>query len=102
MNLIQQLQQSPKWGEFEEWYEQKQYNLPLVGGDYYGRWYIGLDELSFEFQKGVFEKFIESREGVFEQTEDAYCNKTFSIWTIQQGYTKNKSFEKLLIWYFNN
>lgn len=100
MNLIQQLQQSPKWGEFEEWYEQKQYNLPLVGGDYYGRWYIGLDELSFEFQKGVFEKFIESQGGRFELTDDD--NYIYWIWLEEKGYEEFKSFEELLIWYFNN
>lgn len=96
MNLIQQLQQTPKWKEFEEWYNNyylTNKHVPSLNT---------LEQVPYEMYKGVFEKFIESQEGVFEQTEDAYCNKTFSIWTIQQGYTKNKSFEQLLIWYFNN
>lgn len=99
MNLIEQLQTTLKWGEFEQWYEgwresnKKNYHTFNIEV---------FKQYCLDIQKGVFEKFIESREGVFEQTEDAYCNKTFSIWTIQRGYTKNKSFEELLIWYFNN
>lgn len=59
--------------------------------------------LQFPFQKGVFEKFIESQEGVFEQTSNAdFSNRTHSIWTVETGYKKSKSFEELLIWYFNN
>ena len=50
MNLIQQLQQTSKWKEFDAWYTEQEYCLPLR-----------FIELPLEFTKGVFEKFIESR-----------------------------------------
>ena len=108
MSLIQQLQKTPKWKEFEEWYNKQDYSIPMEG--YLERDYIvGFDDLDFEFTKGVFEKFIESQEAVFEQTCSAdYSNKpysiwtAYSIWTVETGYKKSKSFEELLIWYFNN
>ena len=58
MNLIQQLQQTSKWKEFDAWYEiwrqshSKNYhtfNLSVF------------KEYCIDIQKGVFEKFIESR-----------------------------------------
>lgn len=98
MNLIQQLQATPKWKEFEEWYEQKQYNLPLISEDYYGRWYIGLNELSFEFQKGVFEDFIESQ----GQSHWLGTYSTHYLIYPKVAYEESNSFEEFLIWYFNN
>lgn len=58
MNLIQQLQTTPKWKEFEEWYNVQGYFVPLDGIYQLHRTFI---EFPIEFQKGVFEKFIESR-----------------------------------------
>lgn len=57
MNLIQQLQVTPKWKEFEEWYETQNFDIyftPVYD-------YPGFTELEISFQKGVFEKFIEGR-----------------------------------------
>lgn len=93
MNLIEQIQQTPKWGKFTEWYEKnKHLNIPPLP-----------IFLSYEvmLQKGVFEKFIESQHGILEQdhTGNGYC---YSIWDSQEGYDEFKSFEQLLIWYFNN
>ena len=121
MNLIQQLQQTSKWKEFDAWYTEQQYCLPLR-----------FIELPLEFTKGVFEKFIESR-GVniekqlkdlsYEQkinlSENEMLNKRYNEeWFIKtvliiNGNYKTAflpvdqqipfgSFEELLIWYFNN
>lgn len=98
MNSIQQLQQTLKWKEFEEWYK-KNYHWEGYQSESFNRFI----DSKIEFTKGVFEKFIESQEGVFEQTSNAdFSNRTYSIWTLETGYKKSKSFEELLIWYFNN
>ena len=107
MNLIQQLQTSPKRKEFEEWYSKQSYSMNCYGESFgdevYSHYEQGFVDLEISFQKGVFEKFIERQEAVFEQTCSAdYSNKTYSIWTVETGYKKSKSFEELLIWYFNN
>lgn len=93
MNLIQQLQATPKWKEFEEWYDKQIYHLPLLGlGE--GGEELGFSDLSFPFNKGVFEKFIESQD-VILNINDGYI-------TGKDVYHVANSFEELLIWYFNN
>lgn len=105
MNLVEQLKQTPKWKLFEEWYKESIY---AYGGIHFEGWYCGGEpqsgfvDLSFHLQKGVFEKFIESEGDVFEQTCDRLFNNLYSIWQLESGYKKSKSFDSLLIWYFNN
>lgn len=101
MNLIQQLQATPKWKEFEEWYNKQDYFMPMEGFreiDYI----IGFDDLDFEFQKGVFEKFIESQgfEIHFDGNYHLYCNQSYIL--VNNKLPNWNSFEELLIWYFNN
>ena len=100
MNLIQQLQTSPKWKEFEEWYSKQYYILDNPANDLC----FALElKQPFEKWKGVFEKFIES------QGSKVICLPTNSgeleyglYW---KGYVvgrNDNSFGELLIWYFNN
>jgi hypothetical protein len=81
-----------------------QLNLPMIGIDYFGRWYIGLDELGIEFQKGVFEKFI-AKDGL-DITVDGYLgDETYGISGSSPTFTDWKwfdNFKQLLLWYFNN
>lgn len=118
MNFIEQLQQSPKWKEFEEWYNEyinkvnEEYEVGYIccfgeiEEDNKTNSWLGFPyEVNFcfiplEFQKGVFEKFIESRDGTIEThyNNDDYV---YWIWT-EEGYSDFSSFEELLIWYFNN
>lgn len=58
MNLIQQLQKTRKWKRFEKWYNKQSYFIRFNG---YYQLHQTFIELPFDFQKGVFEKFIESR-----------------------------------------
>lgn len=121
MNLIQQLQQSPKWKEFEDWYNQYLVDIDshIVGNlvhlediekdnqeDVYSGCSYGVNFcfLPFEFQKGVFEKFIESKGFIIEQWYKTSAKQMYMCLFI---YTHVESifegtFEELLIWYFNN
>lgn len=105
LNLIQQLQATSKWSEFQKWYKtipELQYpysidSIKLACGNFYA-----FKNFPFMFQKGVFEKFIESRGcnvitwvGEYQieyclHAKDYVAGKDFS------------TFEELLIWYFNN
>lgn len=101
MNLIKQLQKTPKWKEFEEWYDKQGYSIPMEG--YLERDYIvGFDDLEFELTKGVFEKFIESQ-GYKIITHVEKGTSYYSLYRkgVVLSYGSD-SFEKLLIWYFNN
>ena len=104
MNLIQQLQQTPKWKEFEEWY-----NTQMVDNNYISltevwlspdesdvSYQIGALQLPFDFLKGVFEKFIESQDHNLYQETDFYQLDSLPVTRCEE------SFEELLIWYFNN
>lgn len=133
-NLIQQLKQIPKWVEFEKWWD-KEYSTVVKACNKY--WdsdcnthiSIYLDfkawcNFPFEFQAGVFRKFIESRNKWNSITVD-YSNKK----SISEPYKGNQydfewtffnrnhdisisedsdycvqfdTFEELIIWYFNN
>lgn len=120
LNLIQQLQQSPKWKEFEEWYnkwinteeiqnyvigqfvdfaEISDQNKTKLG--YSDTYNVNFCFLPLEFQKGVFEKFI-SKDAT-DITVDGYLGKeTYSIGATFAQWKWFNSFEELLIWYFNN
>lgn len=131
MDLIQQLQQTPKWKEFEEWYNNfyiKNNHVPSL---------VTLGQVPVEMYKGVFEKFIESRgcnvekqlyDIPYEERAEMSENELLKVrykeaWFIRtvvivsDTYTPvclnpidnylNRvvpfnSFEELLIWYFNN
>lgn len=111
-DLIQQLQTTPKWKEFEEWYIKQQ----VQDRGTTSWWYIDLQlkdreedrfltfpQLPFEFQKGVFEKFLESQGNIFEQSHNGGgCGYEYSIWSLENGFEMNRSLEELLLWYFNN
>lgn len=93
MNLIQQLQATPKWKEFMEWYEEKKHldipSFPIF--------------LSYDLilQKGVFEKFIDD-EGLVIKIEGMFPKQHYCIFQDSKILRTHKSFEELLIWYFNN
>lgn len=118
MNLIQQLQQSPKWKEFEEWYnnyieEVDEYeigqlvylaeitseNINDVG--YCNTYGVNFCFLPPEFQKGIFEKFIDD-EGLVIKIEGMFPKQHYYIFQDSKILRIHKSFEELLIWYFNN
>lgn len=106
MNLIQQIQTTPKWKEFEEWYDN--FNGTKNAHDEQVYWedlsIRKFKVLQFPFQKGVFEKFIESQEGKFEQTwvGQTLGNHTYRIYDSVGNYCSTYSFEEALLWYFNN
>lgn len=101
-NLIQQLQQTPKWKEFEQWYSKQDYSIPMEG--YLERDYIvGFDDLDFEFTKGVFEKFIEQWFEIhFDSSYTLYHKHVWEYVIDNNKLLRCSSFEELLIWYFNN
>lgn len=102
-NLIQQLQTSPKWKDFEDWYDNQGYYLPLHD---FGIWEKGFVNFEFGFQKGAFEQFIESQGYCIEQYQKSPSNNL--MWTTLFKQEPNTfglfsgTFEELLIWYFNN
>jgi predicted 2-oxoglutarate/Fe(II)-dependent dioxygenase YbiX len=103
MNLIQQLQATPKWKEFEKWYStyygvHKAVNINL----YQSSDYLGFTQLPFEFQKGMFEKFIKNNgfEIHFDGSYNLYKSNKYII--VNDRLPNWISFEQLLIWYFNN
>lgn len=109
LNLIQQLQQTPKWKEFEEWYYTQ-----MVDNNYISpidvwlssensdtSFQIGAFNLPFDFLKGVFEKFI--CKDATNITVDGYLGKeTYSSILNKSEWKWFNSFEEFLIWYFNN
>ena len=101
MNLIQQLQTTPKWKEFEEWYSKQKFYLPLYD---FGTFDNGFVKYEFEFQKGVFEKFI-AKDGL-DITVDGYLgDETYGISGSSPTFADWKwfdNFKQLLLWYFNN
>lgn len=112
MNLIQQLQQTPKWKEFEEWYKKQDYTILFGNINLHIGYRIGLIELPFEFQKGVFEKFIESqgyhlcterrknRNGVVIVPVLYRISEPADAWTQCLVNDNCDSFEQLLMKYF--
>lgn len=106
MNLIQQLQQTPKWKKFEEWYNKQNYSMTCYGeyfGDEcYSHYEQGFIDLKISFQKGVFENFIENQgfEIHFDGSYNLYKSNKYII--VEDRLPHWVSFEELLIWFFNN
>lgn len=73
MNLIEQIQQTPKWKELE-----------------------------ISFQKGVFEKFIYETSKEAIEVSDILGDECYYTYIGYDDHNKFDSFEELLIWYFNN
>lgn len=100
LNLIEQLQATPKWKKFEDWYEDQQYDIPF-NSTWKDTTFI---ETHFHFQKGVFEKFVESQGFIIEQWYNSSTKKMCVNLFI--GLNSNSVFEgtfiEFLIWYFNN
>lgn len=99
MNLIQQLQQTPKWKEFEEWYNKNTrawvWAIPIN--------IYGFEDIPVEFQKGVFEKFIEQKFEIhFDGSYTLFHKHIWEYVIDNEKLLRCNSFEELLIWYFNN
>lgn len=86
LNLIQQLQITPKWNEFYNWFVYSNIGLEV---DFYT-----FIKYPFMLQKGVFEKFIKDEGDVFNPC-DLY------VWSSNNIHHAD-TFEELLIWYFNS
>jgi len=96
LTLLEQLNKSPKWAEFEKWYKEQSYEIPLYDNDLYQ---FGFIELPSEFQQGVFEKFIQSRECWIAKHD---CSNQVSLIKDSKKYSEfDGTFEELLIYYFN-
>lgn len=101
MNLVEQLKQTPKWKLFEDWYKKSIYaygDIPFENWYCGGKPKSGFVDLSFDLQKGVFEKFIESCGQDYWQGLTGTHYLTYPKVACEEF----NSFEKLLIWYFNN
>jgi hypothetical protein len=91
LTLLEQLNKSPKWAEFEKWYKEQHYELPLYDNH---PSLFGFIELEFEFQRGVFEKFI--------RVNATYTTSVEKHYLYPNGPSKSfDSFEELVIYYFN-
>ena len=100
MNLIQQLQSAPKWKEFEDWYSKQEFYLPFYD---FGVFDNGFVRYEFEFQKGVFEKFIEQKFEIhFDGSYTLYHKHIWEYVIDNDKLLRCTTFEELLIWYFNN
>lgn len=101
LNLIQQLQQTPKWKEFSRWFVEKNYPCTTLKDDHVTGCHEWFVQLHPDFQKGVFEKFI-SKDNL-NITIDGYLgNETYGIGSSFTEWNWFENFEQLLIWYFNN
>lgn len=97
MNLIEQLQTTPKWDEFRTWFFKQKYEVGFEHANDESMF----TELNFDLQKGVFEKFIS--ENNTDITIDGYLgNETYGIGSTFADWKWFENFEQLLIWYFNN
>lgn len=107
MNLIQQLQTTPKWKEFEKWYRiQPEFTAPYLINEVEldrGNLYA-FKNFPFMLQKGVFEKFIESQGFIIEQWYKISVKQMYVCLfnDAQKESIFEGTFEELLIWYFNN
>lgn len=102
MNLIEKLQATPKWKEFEEWYKDRY--MYGKGTDHVNNVLFDhkIKHQHFDEWKGVFEKFIESRR------TKVTCFPTDSdeleyglYWKGHVAGMNHNSFEELLVWYFD-
>ena len=98
------LTQTKRWNEFADWYEQQDYILLLNGHEACWKFV----DLEFEFQEGVFRKFIHN-----QIDKDQECNYSIEIvpsdiyiyYTLYAGRDFSKtfqSFQELVTWFFNN
>lgn len=106
-NLIQQLQQTPKWKKFEEWYNKQDYSMTCYGESFgdecYSHYEQGFIDLKISFQKGVFEKFIEQKFEIhFDGSYTLFHKHIWEYVIDNEKLLRCNSFEELLIWYFNN
>lgn len=56
MTLINKLLETSKWVTFEKWYNEQKFYTPLFQSRH--RVALSFYNMEFEFQKGIFEKFI--------------------------------------------
>jgi hypothetical protein len=106
--LIEQLKQTPKWGEFEKWWNhnyEEPYgkSLDVIEVYLYVNHYpttisVGFYawcDFPFEFQSGVLLKFVEER-CKFITYEHGF------IWiNINESSERFNTIEELILWYFN-
>lgn len=94
--LIQELQKTPKWKEFEEWYNGKYKTENILVPS------LTIDKLHFDYLKGIFEKFIESEHGIVEQKWVGHTlgDYSYRIYKFKVRWVEGFNFEDLLIWYF--
>jgi len=104
MNLIQQLQATPKWKEFSKWFVQQDYPCTTLKDDHVTGCHEWFVQLHPGFQKGVFEKFIESQGFIIEQWYKTSVKQMYVCLfnDAQKESIFEGTFEELLIWYFNN
>jgi hypothetical protein len=126
MNLIEQLKQTPKWSEFEDWWDIHYLGYCKVINPSYDS-FLYIDnwcDFPFEFQEGVFKKFIESQNKwnyILVHINDnrwqlglSYLGNNQDMVYNLYYYDRNnlesdfeidvtfESFEELILWYFNN
>lgn len=96
-DLIKQLEKSPKWADFDKWYNKK-YPFINIGGDVviFGNFCYSFP---YTFQKGVFEEFLKEQGYYISQSN----NYNFEIKGLHDiiPLCCDNSFEKLLVWFFN-
>jgi hypothetical protein len=105
MNLIEQLKQTPKWKEFEQWWNNtycktlrylflqntKEENCKMC----FKVWC----DFPFEMQEGVFKKYIEQDSVIAKYRTHYNISVLKEESLIQEDF---ETFEKLILWYFNN
>ena len=102
--MIEQLKVLPLWSKFELWYHMQDFRVPQSDNLWPPIMSFEHD-YSFEFQKGVFEKFLGSinyhilKESSGREASIKYC---LSIRYEPQYLFQAKTFEEVLLWAFNN
>ena len=103
-NLIEQLKQTPKWVEFEKWWNSQYSGKAIINMESLG--YICFRvwcNFPFEMQEGVFRKFIESQPRILlTHREDEYDGHYLIVKRDGGISPRLDTFEELIIWYFNN
>jgi len=87
------LTQTKRWSEFAEWYYDQKYEF----------WLDGMSDttfvkLQFEFQEGVYRKFIRSK---LKLKHDSSLESPYSVQTLN-CFRRFKTFKQLITWFFNN
>lgn len=112
------LTQTKRWSEFVEWYiatfKQNAYSQIValydgqsfdsftVTSNYDNDWYINFAQLEFEFQEGVYRKFIESLGYKISIHNYYYDNEVVYSVEIKGFVSEWSSFEKLIEEIFTN